>query len=365
MNSPVMVDWVTGSFVSPEVLDRVSPPFETGKILKINPEGEITQEFSGRSPAVGSFDSSMSFRAPYGHQLEMSGNPAKFLQGHNLFGSDEPVNLFFAAGWLTMNDSLLFPAPPRFDGMFITDDGKPFPKHTVSELRFTRIDLTRSYKFPTNELARQWLRLVGASGHSRHRNNLTTNGTIYYGKTSTRWSMKIYQKFDEITSGKKGHGLSEKFSEIEKKELTEWAEGVVRFEITLRRPEIEKLNKPFNSLDIWSEYYSKVAFNKNEGVLNMEQLEKLPMRLQTVLISWQTGADIRNMTSRTGFYRVRSDILKAVGIDIAVAPIEKEKIDNFELQEKNWDPEPIKELLVLPGDEVVEDYLGVKPSRLP
>jgi hypothetical protein len=208
-------------------------------------------------------------------------------------------------------------------------------------------------------------RAVAASGHSRHKNNLLTNGTIYFGKNSSRWSMKIYQKFDEVTSQKKGHGFSDKISQVDQKQLTEWAEGVVRFEITLRRPEIEKLNKAFNSLQIWQEYYSKVTFNKNEGVLDLSRLEKLPLRLQTVLISWENGADLRSMTSKSAFYRLRSDILKATGVDISVAPIKKEKSSDLDLKKSNWDPEPIQEFLFNPHDEMTEMYLGNKPSRVP
>ncbi|MDP1723072.1 MAG: phage/plasmid replication protein, II/X family, partial [Candidatus Gottesmanbacteria bacterium] len=112
MANEIMVDWVTASVVSENARNRVSAEFDTGSIYKVNREGEIEQRFSSREMLIGSFDSSLSFRAPYPWQLEMSGNPAKFLQGHNLFGSDDSLNLFFSAGMVSrFNFNSPFPVP--------------------------------------------------------------------------------------------------------------------------------------------------------------------------------------------------------------------------------------------------------------
>ena len=365
MASPVMVDWVTASFVSPEAQNHVSEPFDTGRIMKIARTGEVVQEFASREQVVGSYDSSMSFRAPYSHQLEMSGNAAKFMQGHNLFGSSDPLNQFFMAGGMTLNSESEFPCPPKLQGMLFHDDGRPFATHTVTDLRFTRVDLTRSYKFDSNVDAREWLRSVAGSGHSRHRNSLMTNGTMYFGKTSSRWTLKIYQKYDEITSGKAGHELSNTLTEQEQKQLIEWSEGVVRFEITLRRPEIEKIQRPFNALEIWQEYYSKVEFNRNEVLMSTEVLDELNMRLRGLVTIWQQGGDLRKMMPKQSFYRARRDVMSKTGIDIAEIREVEEKSYMIELMEKNWDPEPIQELLVEPDDEITTDYLGNKPSIVP
>jgi hypothetical protein len=360
--SPVMCDWVTASFVSPEVQNHLSEPFDTGRIMKISPTGEVVQEFASRLAVSGSHDSSMTFRAPYFHQLEMGGNATKFLQGHNLFGSSDPQNLFFSAGFMTLNvEQSPFPCPPRYWGMLSHDDGRPFARHTVTDLRFTRIDLTRSYKFDSDAESREWLRSVAGSGHSRHRNSFMQNGTMYFGKTSTRWTMKIYQKFDEITSGKVGHELPNTFSEEERKQLIDWAHGVVRFEVTLRRPEIEKMQKPFNAVELWEEYYAKVEFNRNEVLMSTDVLDELSARLKIVVLSWQSGADLRKIMQKQSFYRARREILSKAGIDIAEPKEVESKSQIIELVDKNWDPEPIQELLFEPDDEITIDYLGRKP----
>ncbi|MDP1723073.1 MAG: phage/plasmid replication protein, II/X family, partial [Candidatus Gottesmanbacteria bacterium] len=295
-------------------------------------------------------------------QLEMSGNPAKFLQGHNLFGSDDSLNLFFSAGMVSrFNFNSPFPVPSEIHSLIFENDGSKPPLHILSEYRETRIDLTRSYRFDSNEEARAWLRSVGATAHSRHRikNNLMSEGTVYFGKNSTRWSFKMYQKFDEITSGLKGHGLSKKLSAEDCSSLTDWAVGVVRFELTLRRPEIEKLKQGFNRLDVWKEYYGKIQFNENARGVEMITTEKLTKNQILVLDSWAHGRDIRGMYSKNAFYTVRRQILNAVDIDISVAPVKKD-VENVEgvLKESGWDPAPIVELMVNDFDDVGAKQYG-------
>ena len=357
-----MIDWITASVVSENVLNRVSPGFDTGRFMKVLPSGEIEQNFSARLQSPGSFDDSLSFRAPYPHQLEMSGNPAKFIQGHNLFGSDDWINLYFAAGAMTAfnSDDSPFPVPMSMYGLLWRDNGKKPPLHELSELRATRLDLTRSYRFASNEEARAWLRSVGASGHSRHRikNNLTQEGTVYYGKNSSRWAFKIYQKFDEITSGKKGHALSSKLSIEDSKHLIEWAEGVVRFELTLRRPEIEKLKSVFDTLDVWKNYYDKIQFNENSRGIDMSQLNELSPRLKHLYISWQSGVDIREDYSKAGFYKVRRNLLDALGVDISVPPLKDESPLVLELKDSGWDPTPIEELMVTDFGQIGKESYG-------
>ncbi|KEP20608.1 hypothetical protein EH61_25935 [Escherichia coli] len=36
-------------------------------------------------------------------------------------------------------------------------------------------------------------------------------GTVYLGKKLRRWSLKFYSKYDEHTSGKKGHQMADEF----------------------------------------------------------------------------------------------------------------------------------------------------------
>lgn len=355
-DSGVMIDWITGQITATRDGEFKGAPrlFDTGRFQQVTNAGEIAKSFASRVPYIGSHDSALSFRAPYFNQLEMSGNPAKFLQGHNLFGVSDPLSLFFAAGLSTGN---LF-------GPGTSDEFNRFPDpHTWEEFeferpRFTRLDLTRSYRFSSSEEARAWIKHVAANGRSRHQisNGLDQGKTVYFGKSSTRWTFKIYYKFDEITAGGKGHGLSPALSISEYEALTDWARGVVRFELTLRSPEIKKLPYNFDPLKVWEAYFEKIQFNQNMEVTAMDDLRDIPRHLRMALVAWRSGEDLRLMYSKNQFSRNRRALL-AYGVDIAMPPAtENTKQLASLLFQESWDPRPIEELLHRPDSEITRNY---------
>ena len=174
-----MCDWVTAS-ISRVRHAEGSRIFDTGAFINVDPDGSIIKQFAGRIFHEGSFDNKVSFRAPTPNQLEMSGNPAKFLQGHNLFGSDDYVGLFLETGFNARRYGAQFPGPQTFIA-------NQFP-----EPKFTRLDLTRNYKFSNDQEARAWLRNTAAKGHAKSGSPLLASDTVYFGKKSTRWSFKMY-----------------------------------------------------------------------------------------------------------------------------------------------------------------------------
>lgn len=355
--SDVMIDWITGFIESDPVEDRKHLPFDTGRFQKITPEGEITEDYSSRISHVGSFESALSFRAPYPYQLEMSGNPAKFLQGHNLFGLDKPLDLFLGAGLAVSS-----PNPkPRGAGIF--PNPQEFIEGAFQRPRFTRLDLTRSYRFSAAEEARSWLRTVGASAHSRHRNSTLKDGTVYMGPNSSRWAFKMYHKADELVSTQKGHALSLALSDVQRSELLEWSQGVVRFELTLRSPELKKIFLNFDASEIWQMYYSKILFNNNNEVRLMKDfsdaIDSLPNHLKTAVRLWRSGEDMRTIYSKNQFYRNRRALLEATGLDISEPPATE--VDALltvasDLSPEQWDPEPIQEMLYRSEPSVLESY---------
>lgn len=90
----VMVDWVTAKlpFYSKGSLSD-------GQIININRLGEIEYSVTKRLMLEGSYAARIAIRtAEVDHEgnttlIEFSGNPVKFLQGHNLFGSSDLLNL--------------------------------------------------------------------------------------------------------------------------------------------------------------------------------------------------------------------------------------------------------------------------------
>lgn len=342
-------DWVTAE-VSPgwiiEVLREAGEKlYDTGRMLSLSPGGEIREEWAG-AELVPSHDTNLRVKSPDGFALWLSGNPVKWLQGHNLFGSEDVLGLTLCAGLLIRERVGLFPGPETFKV-----NGYTMP-------RFTRVDLTRSYRFPSNEHARAWLRDVAAYARSRHGAPVFKGSTVEWGKKSSHWSMVAYLKADELSARGKSHKLSEGLSGRDRRNLTAWAQGVVRFEVRLRRLELQGFDPSARTpLSLWQDYFARVTFNRNtEGADMIDQM--LPNHLAGYHARWERGEDLRSALAHNTFYRTRRALLEAAGVDIAAPPPPKEAtfVSPAVLDPAGWDPEPIRELLYEPGDEIPRQY---------
>lgn len=332
----MMIDWISG-FIEPRNLGpgpvRI---YDTGRVLRLSPGGEVDLETSGACLLEGSHDSRLLVRSSNGTDLYLSGNPVKHVQGHNLWGPSDPVGLFFDAGVRVRQALGLFPSPATWDSLSF--DGP----------RFTRLDLTRSYRFPSRTEANSWLRDVASVARTRHGAPTMASGTVYFGKGSERWTFKVYHKGDEVQSRKRGHRLAALLRGRDK--LMEWAQGVVRFELTLRSKELDKIDIHQSvPLEIWESYYRRITWNQNAMSASPDLLETtLPARLQLALVTWRTGADLRAILPKNTFYRHRREIMDATGIDIASKPVVSSAPPTAaELDPKGWDPEPLD---VYPSD---------------
>jgi len=139
----------------------------------------------------------------------------------------------------------------------------------------------------------------------------------------------------------------------DKKRLIDWADGVVRHELTLRSPEIEKLNYPYgtllSNLEIFNLYYKKIEWNGNTMQLTSEITETLSPRQQLVFSAWSSGKDLRAILSKSAFYRVRNQLILLCGVDISIPPtIQEVSTKPLSLHSENWDPQPIQELFFEP-----------------
>lgn len=346
----MQVDWITAIFDPSDLL--LSAPaarvYDTGTVVSIDSDGQIVRRRPGYVSAEGSHDNKIIVSSSDGQHLAISGNPCKFLQGHNLFGSTDHLGYLLRTGLRVRQDVGLFPGPQTAESLFLPP-------------RFTRIDFTRSYRFPTIQDAREWIRDVAGSARSRHGAPITKSGSVRFGKGSTRWSFLVYSKADEIASPKKGHALAASLGEKAISQLTEWAQGVIRLELTLRTPELVKLPHGWQILDVFNEYFGRVTWNRNadllEGLDMIDNAKLTPVQLGYVA-RWRLGEDLRRHLSKPTFYRVRSGILAAVGIDILSAPPEREKAPlgasprvSAILDPSGWDPEPLSAYLVEPDPD--------------
>lgn len=348
----MMVDWVSGFVEARAALPR--PLYDTGQILRVKPGGEFERIGTDRVQVEGSHDSRVIVKAPQPGQLYLSGNPAKFLQGHNLFGSADAVGLFLSVGLKVREAVGLFPSAGTWHSLdFAGPD-------------LTRLDLTRSYRFPSDDHARAWLRDVAPMARSRHGGAIMRGGTVYFGQSSERWAFKVYLKSDELRAQGKLHRLAVSPFSKQRRQLEEWAAGVVRFELTLRSKELVKLGDlgDLDPLTVWQTYFDRITWNRNAEASAMADIVEsdLSPRLRGVLALWRQGDDLRRVYSRPSFYRYRRELLEAIGVDIA-APAPKAEPGTAPgvasgLDPKGWDPEPIKGLTFEPDPQLKLAYRG-------
>lgn len=352
-----MIDWVSATYPQRKEYGKVKI-YETSKLLSLSPSGDVRWQRSDAEQVSGSHDSKLYAKSPDQCDLYISGNPVKFFQGHNLFGSSDYVGLWLSAGLAVRQECGLFPSPQTAAATF-------------DQPHFTRLDLTRSYLFPSDAIARSWLREVASVAHSRHGAPTTQAGTVYWGQGSKRWTMKAYLKSDEIKSRKRSHWISSALGKSVVDELTDWAAGVVRFELQLRTLELDSIlqgrTRPLTEdelLAIWQTYFDRIAWNRNIAVLEGSDMldttieDTLPVHLQGKLALWRQGRDLRELMPHNTFYRTRRALMAAVGVDIAAPAPAKELQEAIDpnLDPAGWDPKPLESHVYVPDGQIAIDY---------
>lgn len=81
-----MIDWVTATLPFSH-----ATRFVGGRVLSMDADGVVEWQTEKRLPVVGSFDARFHIVSRGDTCINISGNPSKFLQGHNLFGSDDLI----------------------------------------------------------------------------------------------------------------------------------------------------------------------------------------------------------------------------------------------------------------------------------
>lgn len=304
-----MIDWVTGF-----------PPcahtnFITGgMVLCVNPDETIAWSTEKALSVTGSYDNRIQIRT---HQcsngkpshLSISGNPVKFLQGHNIFGSDDLIYLVFKLFERLVSIKELGLCPTDFDWALIRSG-----KYIVS-----RVDINQSYHLANHIQVSSWIKAAANSSRLRHRGRGQFSGdTLYYGKSSRRWALKCYSKYLEIMA--KGHKLP---PELMIPQLLDWADKSLRIEAVMRSMELKKRGLDFASA--WTPETARLLLQEFIGLLEMtesfslpdEVVESLPAKLRPAYNLWIRGVDMHTQYSRPTFYRHRAALLK-YGIDIAI-----------------------------------------------
>lgn len=314
-----MIDWITARVScthNPEVLN-------SGHVVALKPDGSVDWHTAKRLSVVGSYDSSITVRSHTHGVIEISGNPAKFLQGHNVFGTNDLQYLmakFFDR--LCMYEELEL--KPTYEEYEAVQEGK---------YHLTRVDVNEHFAFETEQLAKSWLRACGRTATMKYRGPAVFKGdTAYFSPTSRRIVSKIYHKADEISSTDKKHRLPEKLLQIP--ELMEYARRSLRFEIKLFSTQLKdwylhlgcNWSPEVATMLIKEQFLDKLELSANMA-LDSEVLNSLPKNLRLTYAAWASGEDLRTVLSRPTFYRYKEKF-KEYGIDISIVQDDQNKLSN-------------------------------------
>lgn len=313
-----MIDWLT--MVVP---CKHQVPIDGGKVLCVDANGELSWESKKKRRVEGSFGGSIGVASadhegpdPCTH-LWIDGNPAKWFQGHNLWGTDDLHGLAVATIEALVEQLGLTP----------TDEDRA--AWAAGRIRLTRVDCTESFHLGSLGEVLAWLRAAEQTAHLSHRGRgqLTKGSTLYFGKHSRRWSLKLYAKGQEIRA--KGH---EQDAVLSLPSAVEWANRTLRVELVLRGMELKRLGRDLVSAWMPQEGTDWVTGDgvtlellrtRLQGMtmtttakLSADVLDSMRPALRTVYLSWEAGADLRAILPRNTFYRHRKALLPH-GIDIA------------------------------------------------
>lgn len=301
-----MIDWVSCQ------LPCLHTPLQSGLVCKIEPDGSLAWSAPCRVEVTGSHEAGIQIRSSGGDgqgtatHLSFSGNPSKFLQGHNIFGSDDLLSLM-----LDTYTSLIqtLGLEPSKDDWQDVEQGR---------YRVTRVDINYSFELSSRADVLSWLRAAEYTSKTRHGRPSSKGGTLYWGKTSKRWALKGYSKGEEITAPK--HRLPDLLQDTP---LPDWADNKLRLELVLRSKELDDINlsqaagwTPDKAQSIYNDYIARLDMAQ-QITLNSKQLKALPHKLRSTYIVWESGNDPRQILPKTTYYRHRKQLLDfGINIDL-------------------------------------------------
>lgn len=309
-----MIDYVSGFFPCKHDPSKLQSGFVMSFDSLGNQEWVCNKKFS----VEGSHSSKIQLQSHSENLVYFTGNPVKFLQGHNLFGTNDIRHLMrlFFDKLLEQSPLGLCPDPFQYD---LIQDG---------HYELTRVDINESWHLNNSREVQAWIRAVGETAYLKHRGAGQFSGdTAYFGKNSRRWGLKCYSKGNEIKV--KGHKLP---PELCIPEMLEYADKSLRIEAFIRQLELKR--RHLHILSNWDidtptelllECLSKLELS-DVYMLKDDVLDTLPARLRMVYQTWLNGDDLKQIMSKSAFYRCRSEMLK-YGIDISTkSPKEKSNV---------------------------------------
>lgn len=324
-----MIDWLSAS-----IPFEWETPINDGQFVKVKPDGDVEWVVDRRKVLEGSFSAKCTVRTVKRGYIEVSGNPAKFLQGHNLFGTDD-VCLLAYRFMVRLSEILKLPQPEHIRKLW-----------REGQFDISRLDINYMFSLRDRGEVRAWLRAAQETTRVKWRGRgQSEDGTLYFGKAkkggrASPWMMKLYCKADEMrlndvplnaddwdTSGEDNRMFSGGTLPVDipcREKLCLWADNKLRVELTLRTQEMKRMG--LSRATMWSStvvretfavYLSKLEIGE-VVMVSVADVEKLPRSLRRTFNEWKLGVDLRQDLPRATFFRQRKQIMEALGVDIGV-----------------------------------------------
>lgn len=301
-----MIDWSLVKF------PLLHSPIASGAVQSFNADGELEWTSPKRIQAVGSYDKKISYKSVGGNgqglatHLWVNGNPSKFLQGHNVLGSDDLRSMLYDVYIILVNQLGIKPTPLELKQV------------KEGDYELTMVDINYSYSLPSRSDVLAFIRRLEYNSVTRHGRPTTKGGTIYFGKNSERWALKMYCKAEEIQ--KKDRQLPEPLKGLG---LEEWVDNKLRIELRLLSKQLKDLDikrvkdlPPQKVIELFNQYVRKIEMTE-QIKLNSNELLGLPNKLKSTYTLWSEGHDLRSMMSPATYKRHRKE-LKTFGINIDI-----------------------------------------------
>jgi len=308
-----VIDWITALIP----FDH-STSLNDGQVISVDRDGVQEWTTQKRLAIRGSYESSLHIKSDdrtwnpetgnYSHIL-LDGNPVKFFQGHNLWGTDDLVGL--------VSETVL--KVSQILNLSITEQAWNLITNGYYDLK--RVDSTMMLAMGSQTDVQAFLYSAERTAHMKYKGQgIMTKGTLYFGKHSRRESLKMYSKATEIKA--KGHQLPFELQQLP--ELYKWVDDKLRLEVCTRSMELK--DRGLQLACNWGDNTPEEVLLRSLSGLNMSEnhtitattLDGLPPRLVAVYHLWKEGHDIRGMYPPTTYKRYRKALQEVAGIDIAV-----------------------------------------------
>jgi II/X family phage/plasmid replication protein len=298
-----MVDWITA-----RVPCTLPGHINGGAVVFIDAAGAVERSTDRRLQVPGSHASTLAVRG-CGGELEISGNPAKWLQGHNVFGSSHPIRLVY---------HVMRRLVPILDLTPTLNERRAW---VYGDYDLLRVDVTRMYDLGSNAEVVRFLNGAAVVAKGRHQKaSAYGSDTVYIGQKSSRLTVKFYNKYQEMMT--RGHLLPDTLSPEDCAKLLEFVEGQLRYELTLRSKELAE--RGLRSASAWSSATADRLLDERLGKIELNDalrlaedvVQQLPPKLVPVYDAWRAGRDLKQLYAKNTFYRYRRQFL-AYDIDIA------------------------------------------------